>query len=86
MNILDGVYGNVYPSEKLILQFHASKQVVGESVVNYGVSEEDFFRGTLKDDVKNEMLRPKLWSGLSGSNIRNASRYKYYTIRLGDFF
>ena len=26
------------------------------------------------------MLRPKLWSGLSGSNTRNASRYKYYTI------
>ena len=51
------IYGNVYPSEMLIPQFHASKQEARESVVDYGISEEDFFRGTLKEKHSTMMLK-----------------------------
>ena len=37
-------------------------------------------RGEVSHGVRNEMLRTKLWSGLSDTNLRNASRYKYDTI------
>ena len=85
LNKLDGVYGNIYPSEKLLQQFYTSKQEVGESVVDYGMRLEGLIqrcieRKAINNDVKNEMLRTKLWSGLSDSNLRNASRYKYDTI------
>lgn len=79
---LDGVYGNIYPTEKLIQQFYASKQEDGESVVDYGMRLESILqrcieRKAISNDAKNEMLRTKLWSGLRDSNLRNASRYKY---------
>ncbi|XP_061190384.1 paraneoplastic antigen Ma2 homolog [Saccostrea echinata] len=82
---LDGVYGNIYPSEKLIQQFYASKQEEGETVVDFGMRLESILqrcieRKAISNDVKNEMLRTKLWSGLSDNNLRNASRYKYDTI------
>ena len=76
------MYGNIYPSEKLIQQFYTSKQEARESVVDYGIRLEELTHGCIErkainNDVKNEMLRTKLWSGLSDSNLRNSSRYKY---------
>lgn len=85
---LDGIYGNIYPSEKLIQQFYEAKQKEGETVADYGMRLENLIqtcidRGTFNSDSRNEMLRTKLWSGLSDIDLRNASRYKYDTI--GDF-
>ena len=82
---LDGVYGNIYPSEKLIQQFYEAKQHEGESVADYGMRLENLLqtcieRRTINSDSRNEMLRTKLWSGLSDISLRNASRYKYDTI------
>ena len=82
---LDGVYGNVYPSEQLVQQFYAAKQEPNESVADYGMRLEGLLqtcidRGDISPISRNEMLRTKLWSGLSNEGLRNASRYKYDTI------
>ena len=82
---LEGVYGNTYPSEQLIQTFYAAKQETGESVANYGMRLEGLLqtcidRGDISLTARNEMLRSKLWSGLSDVNLRNASRYKFDTI------
>ncbi|XP_061185089.1 uncharacterized protein LOC133193136 [Saccostrea echinata] len=76
---------HVYPSEKLIQQLYASKQEKGESVVGFGMKLEGILqpcieRKAISNDVKNEMLRAKLWSGLCDNSLCNASRYKYDTI------
>lgn len=34
---LDGVFGNIYPTEKLIQQFYATQQEERETVVDYGL-------------------------------------------------
>lgn len=34
---LDGVFGNIYPTEKLIQQFYATQQEERETVVYYGL-------------------------------------------------
>lgn len=85
---LNGIYGNIYPSEKLIQQFYEAKQKEGETVANYGMRLENLIQtcidmGKFNSESRNEMLRTKLWSGLSDIDLRNASRYKYDTI--GDF-
>lgn len=82
---LDGIYGNIYPSEKLLEQFYEAKQQEGESVADYGMRLENLLqtcieRKTINSASRNEMLRTKLWSGLSDISLRNASRYKYDTI------
>lgn len=82
LNILDGVYGIIYPSEKLIQQLYTSKQEATESVVDYGMRLEGLIqrcieRKAINNDVKNEMLRTKLWSGLSDNYLRNSSHYVY---------
>ena len=82
---LEGVYGNIYPSEQLIQQFYAATQEANESVADYGMRLEGLLqtcidRGDISPISRNEMLRTKLWSGLSNEGLRNASRYKYDTI------
>lgn len=83
---LDGVFGNIYPTEKLIQQFYATQQEERETVVDYGLRLECILqrcieRKAISLDARNEMLRTKLWSGLKDSNFRNSSRYKYDTIK-----
>ena len=82
---LEGVYGNIYPTEQLIQQFYGAKQNEGESVADYGMRLERLLqtcidRGDISAVVRNEMLRSKLWSGLTDQSLRNASRYKYDSI------
>ena len=82
---LDGVYGNIYPSEQLIQQFYAAKQEQKESVAEYGMRLEGLLqtcidRGDISSGVRNDMLRSKLWSGLRDASLRNASRFKYDAI------
>ena len=79
------VFENIHPSEQLFQTFYAAKQEAGESVANYGMRLESLLqtcidRGEVSHGARNEMLRSKLWSGLSDTNLRNASRYKYDTI------
>lgn len=83
---LDGVFGNIYPTEKLIQQFYATQQEERETVVDYGLRLESILqrcieRKAISLDARNEMLRSKLWSGLKDSNLQNSSRYKYDTIK-----
>lgn len=83
---LDGVFGNIYPTEKLIQQFYATQQEERETVVYYGLRLESILQSCIERkaislDARNEMLRTKLWSGLKDSNLRNSSRYKYDTIK-----
>ena len=66
---LEGVYGNIYPSEQLIQQFYAAKKEPKESVAEYGMCLEGLLqrcidRGDISNGVRNDMLRSKLWSGL----------------------
>ena len=82
---LEGVFGNIHPSEQLFQTFYAAKQEADETVANYGMRLESLLqtcidRGEVSHGARNEMLRSKLWSGLSDTNLRNASRYKYDTI------
>lgn len=73
---LDGVYGNIYPTEMPIQQFYATQQEERETVVDYGLRLESILqrcieRKAISLDARNEMLRTKLWSGLNDSNLRN---------------
>ena len=82
---LEGVYGNIYPSEQLIQQFYAAKQEPKESVAEYGMRLEGLLQtcidlGDISNGVRNDMLRSKLWSGLRDASLRNASRFKYDAI------
>ena len=83
---LEGMYGNVGSSEKLLEKFYSASQLKKESVVEYSLRLEQLLRHSsiLLDPVtKNEMLRSRLWSGLRNDLLKNVSRYKYETI--GDF-
>lgn len=40
INQIDGVFGNIYPTEKLIQQFYATQQEERETVVYYGLRLE----------------------------------------------
>ncbi|KAK3105374.1 hypothetical protein FSP39_023707 [Pinctada imbricata] len=82
---LEGVFGNIYPSEQLIQQFYGAKQRTDESVADYGMRLESLLqtcidRGDISHNARNDMLRTKLWSGLCNAELKNASRYKYDTI------
>ena len=58
---LEGMYGNIYPSEKLIQQFYEAKQQDGETVADYGMRLENLIqtcidRYTINSASRNEML------------------------------
>ena len=79
---LEGIYGNVYSSDTLLLSFYAEKQMIGQSVADYGMKLESILQkvydtGILNPKVKNDMLRAKFWSGLRDPALKNATRYKY---------
>jgi hypothetical protein len=83
---LEGIYGNVYSSDTLLLSFYAEKQMIGQSVADYGMKLESILQkvydtGILNPKVKNDMLRAKFWSGLRDPALKNATRYKYDIIK-----
>ena len=83
---LDGIYGNVYSNETLLQSFYTEKQEEGQSVADYGMKLEciiqyAYEKGKLSSEVRNDMLRTKLWSVLRNSALKNATRYKYDTIK-----
>ena len=79
---LDGVYGNVYSSEAIFQQFYMQSQEPGQSVSEYGMKLECLLQSAsqkefISPEVRNTMLRTKLWSGLTDAELKNQSRYKY---------
>jgi hypothetical protein len=83
---LEGIYGNVYSRDTLLLSFYAEKQLNGQSVAEYGMKLESILQkvydtGILIPQVRNDMLRAKFWSGLRDSALKNATRYKYDIIK-----
>ncbi|XP_071136372.1 paraneoplastic antigen-like protein 5 [Mytilus edulis] len=86
---LDGIYGNVFSSEALLQKFYMETQKQGQSVADYGIRLEDIAqkaleKGQINSQAKNDMLRSKLWSGLRDPLLKNASRYKYDTVKKFD--
>ena len=83
---LEGVYGNVFSSEALLQKFYMESQQPNQSVAEYGMKIEGILqlaidKGQINPQAKNEMLRSKFWSGLRDPLLKNASRYKYDTIK-----
>lgn len=84
---LHGIFGNIYPTEKLTQQFYATLQEEREreTVVDYGLRLESILqicieREAISLDARNEMLKSKLLSFLKDNNLRNTSRNKFDTI------
>lgn len=83
---LEGIYGNVYSNETLLQTFYTQKQEDGQSVAEYGMKLENilqkaFEKGKLSQEVRSDMLRTRFWSGLRDPALKNATRYKYDTIK-----
>ncbi|CAG2226925.1 unnamed protein product [Mytilus edulis] len=83
---LEGIYGNVYSNETLLQSFYTEKQDEGQSVADYGMKLEGILqkaydKGKLTSEVRDDMLRTKFWSGIRDSALKNATRYKYDTIK-----
>ena len=58
----------------------------GQSVAEYGMKLESILQkvydtGILIPQVRNDMLRAKLWSGLRDSALKNVTRYNYDIIK-----
>ncbi|CAC5372605.1 unnamed protein product [Mytilus coruscus] len=83
---LEGIYGNVYSNETLLQSFYIEKQDEGQSIADYGMKLEGILqkaydKGELTSEVRGDMLRTKFWSGIMDSALKNATRYKYDTIK-----
>ena len=79
---LEGIYGNVYSNDTLLLSFYAEKQINGQSVADYGMKLESILQsvyetGILNPEGRNAMLRAKFWSDLKDPKLKNATRYAY---------
>ena len=61
---LEGIYGNVYSNDTLLLSFYAEKQMKCQSVADYGMKLESILQkvyeiGILNPEGRNDMLRAK---------------------------
>ncbi|CAG2226844.1 unnamed protein product [Mytilus edulis] len=65
---LEGIYGNVYSNETLLQSFYTEKQDEGQSVADYGMKLEG-------------ILQKAYDKGIRDSALKNATRYKYDTIK-----
>ena len=66
---LEGIYGNVYSNDTLLLSFYAEKPMNDQSVADYGMQLESILQkgyeiGILNPEGRNDMLRAKFWSDL----------------------
>ena len=83
---LEGIYGNVYSNDTLLLSFYAEKHMNGQSVADYGMKLESILQkvyeiGILNPEGRNDMLRAKFWSDLKYPELKNATRYSYDIIK-----
>lgn len=80
---LDGIYGNVQSAERLREQFYSERQKKDESVGDYSLRLERLLSripGHLNVHARNDMLRSRLWSGLSDMELKNACRFLFDTV------
>ncbi|XP_062614623.1 uncharacterized protein LOC134276371 [Saccostrea cucullata] len=83
---LDDFYGNVCTPENIMQKFYSDHQQEGESIVSYGSRLEQCLSkavkvGHIDVNAKDPMLRSKFWSGLRSTQLRNATRHKYETVK-----
>ncbi|XP_061196784.1 uncharacterized protein LOC133205059 [Saccostrea echinata] len=83
---LDDFYGNVCTPENIMQKFYSDHQQEGESNVSYGSRLEQCISkavklGHIDVNAKDAMLRSKFWSGLKSSQLRNATRHKYESVK-----
>ncbi|XP_062610021.1 uncharacterized protein LOC134271821 [Saccostrea cucullata] len=83
---LDDFYGNVCTPENIMQKFYSDHQQEGESIVSYGsrleqCSSKAVKVGHIDVNAKDPMLRSKFWSGLRSTQLRNATRHKYETVK-----
>jgi len=82
----DGLYGTVATEASLLTLFYASQQEESEDVATWSLRLEDIIqkvvsKGLISQGTTNEMLRSKLWTGLADDRLKQATRYKYDTIK-----
>ena len=83
---LEDFYGNVCTPENIMQNFYSDHQQEGESIVTYGSRLEQCISkavrlGHIDANAKDAMLRSKFWSGLKSSQLRNATRHKYESVK-----
>ena len=83
---LEDFYGNVCTLENIMQNFYFDHQQEGESIVTYGSRLEQCISkavrlGHIDANAKDAMLRSKFWSGLKSSQLRNATRHKYESVK-----
>ena len=83
---LEDFYGNVCTQENIMQNFYSDHQQEGESIVTYGSRLEQCISkavrlGHIDANAKDAMLRSKFWSGLKSSQLRNATRHKYESVK-----
>ena len=79
---LDITYGNVLSTEQLFQEFYSARQKPDESINDWACRLEALLtqlkeQGSLESSSARDMLCSKFWSGLSSSEVRMASRYKF---------
>lgn len=83
---LDGFYGQVATEGTLLTLFYAAKQKEDEDVTSWSCRLEDLIqrvqeRGLIDRRTMAEMLRSKLWTGLSDERLRQATRHRFDSIK-----
>lgn len=83
---LDGLFGKVATEGTLLTQFYAAKQKEGEDVTGWSCRLEEIIQGVqsqglISHGTMKEMCRSKLWTGLREDRLREATRYKYDTMK-----
>ena len=83
---LDGLYGNVATESSLLTQFYAANQREGEDIAAWSLRLENLIQkvqdqGLISAGTRKEMLRTKIWTGLTNEELKHATRHRYDTIR-----
>jgi len=83
---LEGLYGQVASEGTLLTLFYATKQNEYEDVTAWSCRLEDMIqkvqdKGLIDRNTMYEMLRSKLWTGLSDDRLKQATRHKFDNLK-----
>ena len=83
---LDDFYGNVSTCETLMQTFYSDFQKDDDSIVKYGSRLEQTLTRALQTtsmelSLKDAMLHPKFWTGLSNQQLKNSTRHLFDKVK-----
>ena len=83
---LEGLYGTVAPDSTLLSRFYRAEQETGEEVSTWVCRLEGYIKrvqqqGLISAGTKEEMLRTKIWTGLTNQELKQATRHSFDTIK-----